>query len=294
MNKINYLFLLTLVFFVSCTSKKAGTVVEAVSEWTNLLDENLSQWRIYQSYENMDSNGKPVEGSNPEPIGYDVNKDSVFSVIKENNELLLHVNGKTYGCVFTKQSYRNYHLKLQYKFGTDKYPPRTDKAMDSGILYHSQGDAGVDYWHSWMLGQEFQVMEAGTDEGVSGDYWSIANAQVWIRASNENSPKYLYNPEADLVGFGAHNTAGHCAAGVNYTSPAGEWTTLELICYEGKSLHIVNGKVAMALEKSSCWNGTESVPLVEGKIQLQSESAEIFYKDIQIKEINELPAEYIQ
>jgi hypothetical protein len=266
-------------------------IVEPASEWTNLLDENLSQWRIYQSYENMGSNGKPVlnaDGTTPEPIGYDVNKENVFSVITENGELILHNNGKIYGCVFTKKDYRNYHLKLQYKFGTAKYPPRENKAMDSGILYHSQGESGVDYWHSWMLGQEFQIMEAGTDEGVSGDYWSIANAQVWIPASKD-SIQYVYNPQAELVGFGAHNPGGHCAAIANYTNPANEWTTLELICYEGKSLHLVNGKVVMTLENSSYWNGAESVPLVEGKIQLQCESAEVFYKNIQIKEINEFP-----
>lgn len=287
MKTTNYLLLLALFLMVSCTPKK----VETVSEWTDLLDENLSQWRIYQSYENMASNGKPVlnvDGTTPEPIGYDMNKENVFSVITENGELILHNNGKIYGCIFTKNDYRNYHLKLQYKFGSAKYPPRENKAMDSGILYHSQGESGVDYWHSWMLGQEFQIMEAGTDEGVSGDYWSIANAQIWIPASNE-SAQYIYNPQAELVGFGAHNPGGHCAAIGNYTNPANEWTTLELICYEGKSLHIVNGKVVMALENSSYWNGTESVPLVEGKIQLQCEGAEVFYKDIQIKEITEFP-----
>jgi hypothetical protein len=290
MKTTNYFLLSVLFLFVSCTSKK-----ETSSEWTDLLDVNLSQWRIYQSFENMGSNGRPVlnaDGTSPEPVGYDKNKENVFSVIKEKDELILHINGKIYGCVFTKQDYRNYHLKLQYKFGTAKYPPRLDKAMDSGILYHSQGELGVDYWHSWMLGQEFQVMEAGTDEGVSGDYWPVANARIWIPASNENSSGYIYNPQADLVGFGSKNTSGHCAAGENYTSPAGEWTALELICYEGKSLHIVNGKVAMALENSAYWNGTESIPLVEGKIQLQCESAEVFYKNIQIKEINEFPHDY--
>jgi hypothetical protein len=288
MKTTNYFLLAILFLFVSCTSKKA----ETTSEWTNLLDENLSQWHIYQSFENMGSDGKPVlntDGTTPEPIGYDKNKENVFSVIKEKDELVLHINGKTYGCLFTKQDYRNYHLKLQYKFGTAKYAPRLDKAMDSGILYHSQGAAGVDYWHSWMLGQEFQVMEAGTDEGVSGDYWPIANAQINISAANEKDAKYIYNPKADVVGFGANNPGGHCAAIANYTSPSNEWTTLELICFEGKSVHIVNGKVAMALENSAYWNGTESLPLVEGKIQLQCEAAEIFYKNIQIKEINEFP-----
>ncbi|KAA6304954.1 hypothetical protein EZS27_043395, partial [termite gut metagenome] len=105
----------------------------------------------------------------------------------------------------------------------------------------------------------------------------------------KDNTTYIYNQEADLLGFGAKNQGGHCAA-ANYTNPSSEWTTLELICYEGRSLHLVNGKVAMALENSSYWTGAESLPLVEGKIQLQCESAEVFYKDIQIKEISELPA----
>ncbi|GAP72509.1 hypothetical protein SAMD00024442_34_9 [Candidatus Symbiothrix dinenymphae] len=251
MKKTNQLLNLVLVALlsVSCTSKKAGTS----SEWTNLLDEDLSQWRIYQK-----------------DIGYDVNEKNVFSVVKDNGELVLHNTGEIFGCIFTKQDFRNYHLKLQYKFGTVKYPPREDKARDSGILYHSQGEAGVDgYWQTWMLSQEFQVMEYSPEEGVSGDYYAMATAQVNVVGDATVSNRY------PVTG--------------NYTSPAGEWTTLELFCYEGKSLHVVNGKLALALENSSYRNGDELLPLVEGKIQLQSEAAEIFFKDIQIKEICELP-----
>ena len=262
--------------------------------WTNLLDKDLSKWRIYQSYEKMGSNGKPVpneDGSIPEPIGYDVNKENLFSTVEENGELLLHINGKVYGCIFTKENYRNYHFKLKYKFGTAKFEPRFDKAMDSGILYHSQGEPGVDYWHSWMLALEFQVMEAGTDEGVSGDYWPIANSCMEVKADNSRG-KYHYNPDAQWIGVGAGTKVGNCYAIDNFTTPDNGWTTMELICYEGKSLHIVNGKVAMALRNTSYWNGVESVPLEEGKIQLQCEAAELYYKDIEIKPIQALPEKY--
>jgi hypothetical protein len=301
MKKTNYFFSFiftigALFFLASCSQKKTEPVTETAPEWTDLLDKELSQWRVYQSYDNIASDGTVplnADGTTPEPIGYDKNVENVYSVTEEAGELLLHISGKIYGCIFTKQDYRNYHLKLQYKFGTEKYPPRLEKARDSGILYHSQGEAGIGYWRSWMLAQEFQVMEGGTDEGVAGDYWPVENVQINIRASRENEDaKYAYNPEAALSEFGINKPNGYCAAGANYTSPAGEWTTLELICYEGKSLHIVNGKVAMALENSSYWNGSESLPLTEGKIQLQSESAEIFYKNIQIKEISEIPSEF--
>ena len=62
--------------------------------WINLLDKDLSQWTIYQSYEKMNPNGTPIaneDGSIPDPIGYDVNKENVFSTVEENGELLLHI-----------------------------------------------------------------------------------------------------------------------------------------------------------------------------------------------------------
>ena len=262
--------------------------------WTNLLDKDLSKWRIYQSYEKMNPNGTPVaneDGNIPAPIGYDVNKENVFSTVDDNGELLLHINGKVYGCLFTKEKYRNYHFRLKYKFGTAKYEPRFDKALDSGILYHSHGEPGTDYWNSWMPAQEFQVMEAGTDEGVSGDYWPISSSRVEIKADNARG-KYHYNPNASWIGVGAGTKVGNCYAIDNFTTPDNGWTTMELICYEGKSLHIVNGKVAMALRNTEYWNGTESIPLEEGKIQLQCEAAELYYKDIEIKSIQKIPEKY--
>ena len=291
----NYHFLSSALTLLFCASfLLTGCNNKQDEGWTNLLDNDLSQWRIYQSYENMGPRGRPVpneDGSIPDPIGYDINKENLFSTVVDNNELLLHVNGKVYGCLITKESFRNYHFRLKYKFGTAKYEPRLDKALDSGILYHSQGEPGVDYWHSWMLAQEFQVMEAGTDEGVSGDYWSIANARVEIKADDARG-KYHYNPNASWIGVGSHNKVGHCYAIDDFTTPDNGWTTMELICYEGKSLHIVNGQVAMALQNSSYWNGTESIPMVEGKIQLQCEAGEVYYKDIEIKTIQELPEKY--
>jgi hypothetical protein len=36
----------------------------------------------------------------------------------------------------------------------------------------------------------------------------------------------------------------------------------------------------------------ETLPLAKGKIQLQSEAAEVFFKDIQIRSISRLPPAY--
>ena len=42
------------------------------------------------------------------------------------------------------------------KFGDKKWPPRINEPGDCGLLYHSQGEAGVDYWRSWMQSEEIE------------------------------------------------------------------------------------------------------------------------------------------
>lgn len=48
----------------------------------------------------------------------------------------------------------------------------------------------------------------------------------------------------------------------------------------------------MVLRNSRYSKNGVTTPLIEGKIQLQSEAAEVFYKEVMIKEINELPRQY--
>lgn len=260
--------------------------------WTNLLDKNLSQWDTYLSYRHKNGyNGKiPVdeEGKELTPIGYNKDTFGVFSVIEENGEPVLRASGEIYGCVFTREEFENYHLRLKVKWGDKKYEPRLNKLKDSGILYHSIGEAGVDYWRSWMLSQEFQIME-----GHMGDYWPQATSGVDIRAY---LPEGIMNSVASqsqpFLPFGAGSPNNFCLRSENFESPAGEWTTLELICFGGNSLHIVNGNVVMVLKNSRYLLDGKSVPLTKGKIQLQSEAAETFFKDIRIRKISAMPDRY--
>ncbi|NOY37485.1 MAG: DUF1080 domain-containing protein [Chlorobi bacterium] len=262
-------------------------------DWTSLLDKNLSQWEMYLSYSHkpgyhgkmpLDENGDTIP-----PIGYNRNVNNVFSVIEENGGPVLRISGEIYGCVFTRREYDNYDLKLKVRWGNKKWDPRKDKLMDSGILYHSIGECGLDYWRSWMRSQEFQVME-----GHMGDYWSGRNTAMDIRAF---IPEGIMNPVASekqpfiSLGTGTQYD-GFCLRSEDHESPDGEWTELELICFNGKSLHIVNGRVVMVLQDSRYLENGKTIPLTKGKIQLQSEAAEVFYKDIRIRPIESLPAQF--
>lgn len=39
-------------------------------------------------------------------------------------------------------------------------------------------------------------------------------------------------------------------------------------------------------------DGEKDIPLTEGRIQLQSEAAEVYYKDVMIRKMNKLPEEF--
>ena len=261
--------------------------------WTKLLDKDLSQWETYLSYRHKDDYKgempKDEQGNIIQPIGYNKDATKVFSVVQQDGEPVLKVSGEIYGSVFTKQEFENYHFKLKVKWGQKKWIPRLTKLKDSGILYHSQGESGKDYWRAWMLGQEFQVME-----GHIGDYWSLANSAIDVKAF---IPEGNMNSVADYsqsflpIGSGTGNS-GFCLRTLNNETPNNGWTTVELICFKGKSLHIVNGKVVMVLANSRYRDGNKDVPMTKGKIQIQSEAAEVFYKDIQIQPIDEMPAQY--
>ncbi len=283
---MNHIYLMVLLLFVSSNEKK---------EWTPLLDMELSQWDNYLSYAYPeDFSGeipKDEQGNDLKPIGLNQDTFGVFTMVKENNDPVLRISGEYYGCLVTKEEYANYHLKLKVKWGDLKWHPRKKKLKDSGILYHSIGPHGAEYWRSWMLSQEFQVMQ-----GHMGDFWNQANSAIDIRAY---IPESIMNPVADKsqeflpIGKG-EEVKSFCMRSANFEKAHGEWNTLELICFEGKSLHIVNGEVVMILRNSRYVENGKKIPMEKGKIQLQSEAAEVFYKDILIKEIQNLDVKYAQ
>jgi hypothetical protein len=140
-----------------------------------------------------------------------------------------------------------------------------------------------------MPSQEFQIME-----GHMGDYWSIATAAIDIRSYQpEGSMNAVAGASQPFLSFGAKpSVSSFCLRSENRESPSGEWTELELIALEGRSLHLVNGHVVMVLQNSRSVTSDAATPLTRGKVQLQSEAAEVYFKDIEIQPIQAMPPEY--
>jgi hypothetical protein len=122
----------------------------AADDWRYLLDKDLSQWNTYLGFplpETKISNlPKDAKGNYTQPIGHDKDERGVFRLTEIDGEPVLHVSGEIYGSIYTQEEFENYHLVLQFKWGSKKWQPRLDLELDSGVLYHGIGEHGVDYW----------------------------------------------------------------------------------------------------------------------------------------------------
>lgn len=264
------LFFITLSF----TSDKT-------TNWKSLFNgKDLKGWDSYLAPD-YDDNGKAISGK---PIGLNNDPQSVFTVVKLAGENVIRISGQGWGAISTKKEYENYHLQLQFKWGNLKWGQKKNASKDSGLLYHSVGPFGADYG-SWMRSQEFQI-----DEGDCGDYWGVAGGAAEIPAIKKSDKLYVYSPEGSLISFREDSPTGRfCKKGTDAENPSGEWNTVDLYCYGDTSVHVMNGKVMMVLYNNKQIDGGKASPLTKGKIQLQSEGAEIFYKDIKIERIKGIP-----
>jgi hypothetical protein len=273
-----------------CTSNSNGETDSVNSEdvLTLFNGKNLEGWYTYMKNPEPTSEVSGLERSDEgiylEPIGLNHDPLNVFTVVEEDGEPAIRISGEVFGILVTEQEYENYHLKLEFKWGSEKYPPRENLKMDSGILYHSIGEEGA-WGDVWMKSLECQVQE--TD---CGDYISVDTVMVDIPAfqSTEDN-RFYFHPDSSLVTF-SHERA-YCEFYRDNENPMGEWNTMEIYTVDGNSVHLVNGLPNMKVMNSRHIVNGEEVPLTKGKIQLQSEGAEIFYRNIELTPIRDIPEE---
>lgn len=270
---------------ISCQSPQKG---KSDSAWENLFNEkDLSGWYTYQRWPEATSEVPGMVrnelGKYTVPIGINNDPLNVFTVVEEDGKKAIRISGEVFGILVTEKEYENYHLRLEFKWGNEKFPPRKDDLMDSGILYHSIEEEGS--WGGvWMKSLECQVMEEST-----GDFICVDTTFADIPAARESPDKrYKYMKGAESITFSTARS--YCEKDQDHEKPVGEWNVVDIYTVGNESMHVINGKVNNhAFNLRHSLDGKE-VPLAKGKIQLQSEGAEIFYRNIQIMPIKEIPA----
>ena len=156
---------------------------------------------------------------------------------------MIHVSGERYGCLSTNREFANYRLLVEFRWGDRRWPPRADVKRDSGILVHASGPDKF-----WTKSIECQIQE-----GDTGDFWLVDGTSLIV--DGEVQTNYKEKSE-------------------DAENPTGEWNTVEVICDGDTVTNIVNGKVVN--------HGTEASERL-GRITLQSEGAEIFFRKVEIR-----------
>ena len=269
---------LFLCLFCSCSSKN--------SNWQSLFNgKDLTGWDTFLGPK-YDTTLKKFDTI---AVGLNIDPSGVFDVVKMGKENVIRISGENFGGISTTREFENYHLQLQFKWGQLKWPPRKTSKKDSGLMYHAVGPHGAD-GGNWMRSHEFQIQE-----GDCGDYWGCAGAIFDVNAKKNEKNDYVYYENGDLLTFGTTSSIGrHCLKSPDAEKPSGEWNTLDLYCFGSTSVHVVNGVVNMILHNSRQAVGNKEIPLTRGKIQIQSEGSEIYYRNIKICSIDKLPADILK
>lgn len=262
-----FLFSLALLFII----EGCGTVKTNSNQVKTAKSKSISLF-----------NGKDLTGwyTFIKDRGTGIDPKKVFTV----QDGLIRISGEEYGCITTNEEYSDYKLILEFKWGPKTYAPRVDKARDSGILLHSIGEDGG-YSGTWMYSIECQIIEGGT-----GDFLVVGDGTKKFSLTSNVAPKqqgkgnvylaggqpltinggridwFARDPEwKDVVGFRGKN---------DIEKPVGQWNKVECVVIGDKISAYLNGVLV---------NEAYHVTPTKGKIQIQSEGAEMLVRKVEIQ-----------
>lgn len=194
----------------------------------------------------------------------------------------MHITGKGFGGCTTRKAYRDYRLKLQFRFLGDGYESRAGKTADGGLLFHCVGPEGA-YGGIWHLSFECNIIQ-----GRCADLIVVGNEKEYpgtLYAKAKVDENLCWAPNVgkviSLKDGGRVNSIMYDGSWKDTESqmtvwpekPYGEWNTLELVCDGDTAEYILNGVTVLKLF---------DLKPSAGRIQLQSECHAIEYRNITI------------
>jgi len=200
-----------------------------------------------------------------------------------------------HGYIITDKDYSNYHLRLEYKWGQKRFGDRSASRRDAGVLYHVVGKDGV-----WPRSVECQIQEQDV-----GDIFTVytrvtavadpkttnlvsnvvTNDSGQVRTNWTMQPRFL-SPEKGGIPVVQGVSTGIRRVIRNPMSERDGWNTVEVIVRGDSATYIVNGETNNVANEIREMVNNQWVPLKKGKIALQLESAEVLYRNVLIKELD--------
>lgn len=191
-------------------------------------------------------NGTNLDGWSHVLVGDDVKKEDVWSV----KDGAIVCKGAPLGYLFTEKSYQDFTLTFEWRWAPGGQPG------NSGVLLRIAGEPAT-----FMP----KCVEAQLMNGNAGDLWAFYGASI------EGDPARLQEVKdhKDLGNF----------KGIKKTKaaekPPGEWNRYEIMVSGGNIELKVNGEIV---------NQASGLDVLAGPIGLQSEGAEIHFRNIELLE----------
>jgi hypothetical protein len=221
--------------------------------------------------------------------------DRVFSVVDQiDGAPAIRISGERWGGLITKDSYRDFHLVVEFRWGLLTWGERRQAARDSGVLVHCQGPDGntaESLDGPWMRSVEAQIIEGGVGDIILVAGFDdrgrrlVPRLTAPVTPDRDGEPVYDPGGESRELEGGRVNWSGRDVDWADrlgfrgrddVESPYGEWTRLEIAADGDRVTTLVNGSVVN--------QGTAS-SLSEGKILIQSEGAEIYFRKIELRPV---------
>jgi Domain of Unknown Function (DUF1080) len=220
--------------------------------WVSLFNgKDFTGWYTY-----LNSSGK-----NKDPKG-------VFNV--ENG--MIHILESDNGYLATNQDFSNVRIHAEYKWGVKR---ASEGKRNSGLLYLAVGPDAI-----YPTSLECQIEETDV-----GDLWIVNGAAVTTFFIAPAMPVYDDDMQTGTRVRSAPRDSLRVLKSGDFENRDG-WNTVEVIIRGDRSTHLVNGRIvnnARDIRRPDPNNTAHMIPLTSGRILLEAEGSEIWFRDIRIK-----------
>lgn len=195
--------------------------------------------------------------------------DGIIHVFKDFPDSLNLNTGEngTHGLFYTNKKYSKYILRFEYKWGKKITNNFDEWQYDAGCYYHVYDDK------VWPKGIEYQVRYNHlTERNHTGDFWAAGTTLDWYSGDGKT---FLLPDQGGKKREQSKNEL-YSSTKAEFNALNDEWNQCEVIVMGNQYvIHKLNGKIVNMATKLS---------VSEGIIGFQSETAEIYYRNIEIKE----------
>lgn len=222
------------------------------------------------------------------PLGTSVDPAQVFTVVTEDGGPAIRAGGTYWGSLIHAEELGGYHLSLEYKWGPKIWPPSAAETRNNGLLYHSFGPPGT-VFGTWRKSVEFQLQH-----GSLGMVIPLGNElRVQTRVGQDKAlpyPHRRFRVTGRRIEVANGTPAWNVEGARDMEKPVGAWNRIDLYVVGNRAVHVVNGVPVMDVDGifTVAPDGSRT-PLERGRIQLQSEGAETFFRSIRVEPIDRLP-----